>query len=63
MPITDEELAKEFANIINKHSLENKNGTPDFIIGEYLVRCFRSFETAVQDREKWYGRSDHGSKM
>lgn len=61
--VSDEELAKEFAAVINRHSLETVSQTPDFIIAEYLVRCLHNFEQSVVDREKWYGRSDSGSRL
>lgn len=36
--------------------MENGSNTPDFILAQYLVNCLLSFNSAVQCREKWYGR-------
>lgn len=41
---------------INCHSAENGSDTPDFVLAEYLTSCLASFDRAVKEREKWYGR-------
>jgi hypothetical protein len=47
---------QELENLINKNSLENCSNTPDFVLAEFLNGCLRAFDTAVNEREKWYGR-------
>ena len=47
---------EELTGIINKYSRENASNTPDFILAKYLEACLPAFETAVQQREIWYGR-------
>jgi len=49
------ELREEFAAVINRHSGENEANIPDFILADYLVRCFNVFNYATQSRDKWYG--------
>lgn len=49
-------LAKELSAVLNRHSVENGSNTPDFILAQYLLGCLAAFETAVNAREKWYGR-------
>ena len=44
----------ELEKLINKHSMENGSGTPDFILADYLVACLLAFDSAVGKREKWY---------
>ena len=51
---------KELENLINRHSMENGNDTPDFLLAEYLCDCLASYEVAVTKREKWYGREVNG---
>ena len=41
---------------INHHSKENGSNTPDFILAQYLAGCLAVYDTAVQQRETWYGR-------
>jgi hypothetical protein len=41
-----EELIREFARVINYHSLEQKSNTPDYILAEYLVTCLFAFDMA-----------------
>lgn len=52
---------KELANLINKHSLENGSGTPDYILAQYLSACLKVFSTIVKAREDWYGRKTNGT--
>ena len=50
-------LRQDIEEAINKHCGENGSDTPDFILAEYLVACLDAFDTATEQREKWYGRS------
>ena len=47
---------RELQELINRHSRENASNTPDFILAQYLDGCLANFDTAVQQRETWYGR-------
>jgi len=49
-------FSKELGDLINRHSIENASGTPDFILAEYISDCLHSFCTASNARDKWYGR-------
>lgn len=51
------EFERDLDALINRHSLENESNTPDFILAQYLVGCLKVFAMAVNDREKWYGRT------
>jgi len=53
---------KELENLINTHSQENTSNTPDFILAQYLIGCLAAFNTAVQQRETWYGRDARPSQ-
>jgi hypothetical protein len=46
---------KEVATIINKHSMENRSNTPDYILAEYLLGCLTVYENTVVSRD---GRKD-----
>lgn len=50
------EFQKELEHLINRTSQENGSDTPDWILAEYLKNCLWSFNTALEAREKWYGR-------
>lgn len=54
------ELIREFAQIINKHSLENDSNTPDFILAEYLFDCLISAQILVCARTAWYNPTNNG---
>jgi len=46
----------ELTGLINHYSIENASNTPDFILAQFISGCLESFNGAVQQREKWYGR-------
>lgn len=50
------DFRKELQSAINRCSKENASNTPDFILAQYLEGCLATFDTAVQQRETWYGR-------
>lgn len=47
----------ELEHLVNKYSQENASNTPDFILAQYICNCLLAFNTAVQQRETWYGRN------
>lgn len=49
------EFRKELEVLINKHGMEQRSDTPDFILAEYLQGCLQVFDKAVVRREQWYG--------
>ena len=51
------EFRGELERLINKCSKENGSDTPDFILALFLNNCLKAFDSAVRQREKWYGRS------
>lgn len=53
----DDDLRKNIEDAINCASAENKSDTPDFILAEYLMDCLKAYDSAVEKREKWYGRN------
>ena len=55
------DFRKELEALINRTSQENTSNTPDFILSDYLVACLAAFDTAVQQRETWYGRDGRPS--
>lgn len=55
--MSDEELVRDLAAVINRHCRENVSNTPDFILAMYLRDQLIAFERASLAREKWYGKS------
>lgn len=49
-------LDQELTRLLNCYSQENASNTPDYILAQYLLGCLGAFNTAVQQRETWYGR-------
>ena len=58
---TDLTFEKELEHLINRYSFENPSNTPDFILAQYMKGCLDVFNTAVQQRENWYGRDPRPS--
>lgn len=54
MPQTD--FRTNLTALLNSYSMENGSNTPDFILAEYLLYSLAAFDTAMNAREKWYGR-------
>jgi hypothetical protein len=49
-------FTEELADLLNKHSMENESGTPDFILARHLAACLVAWNCSIQEREAWYGR-------
>lgn len=47
-------LMKSIEEAINIESWENEANVPDFILAEFLIRCFNAFNDMVKKRDKWY---------
>ena len=47
----------ELRALINRHSLENYSNTPDYLLAAFLSDCLEAFDTTVNARERWYGRT------
>lgn len=56
-----EKVVREFAEVINKNSLENDSNTPDFILAEYLVHQLEVFNNLTVVRNRWYDKNTHDS--
>jgi len=57
--ITNENMQsfkEELCSLINKYSIENGSGTPDFILAEYLIDCLHALNFCIYSREGWYTR-------
>lgn len=50
------DLEAAIAAALNSFSAENASNTPDWILAQYLLGCLAAWNTAVQQRETWYGR-------
>ena len=51
-------LETDLAAVLNSASAENGSDTPDFILAQYLLGCLQAWDTAIQARNKWYGRAE-----
>ena len=54
----NDEFKKELELLINKYSIENESDTPDWIIAEYMMNSLQIFNNTINQREKWYDRSN-----
>ena len=52
----ESKFEKKLESLLNECSMENGSNTPDFILAKYLQDCLTAFNTALQSRERWYGR-------
>jgi hypothetical protein len=56
-PNAPSEFVRDLESLINRHSMENASGTPDFILAQYLESCLIAFDTAIKQRARWRGES------
>ncbi len=45
----------ELQQLINKHSLENRSNTPDFVLASLLESVLKTWELHTVERDRWYG--------
>lgn len=50
-----ESFIKELEQVINKHGVDNELNTPDFILAQYVVRCFANLGGLMAGRDTWFG--------
>jgi hypothetical protein len=55
-------LMVEIEESLNRASRENRSGTPDFILAEYLMACLHAFEAATNRRDEWHSVDLSGFK-
>ena len=48
-----DEFRTELTALINKHSLEGRSNTPDFLLSEYLMRCLWAYEETTMRAADW----------
>lgn len=51
------DFSRDISHVINRYSMENASGTPDFILGDLLTSVLASFNDAIQKRSEWRGES------
>lgn len=61
MPRKD--FQSELTSLINRYSRENESNTPDWILSNYIENCLLAFNTAVQQRENYYGRDPRPTEI
>lgn len=49
---------KELGSLINRYSLDNYSGTPDFILASFLGNVLTDWNHAIGARAKWRGESN-----
>lgn len=46
---------QELVSLLNKHSMENRSGTPDWILGEFVMASLRAWNLGTRLRSEWRG--------
>ena len=49
-------LVKEIAAVLNRHSVENRSNTPDFMLAEFMLGVLNVYENTLRNREQWRSR-------
>lgn len=53
-----EKFIKELEQLINRHSVDTELETPDFLLAKLLTKTLQTYQTANQERDSWFQRSD-----
>jgi hypothetical protein len=51
----DKDLARDLAEVVNRHSRENLSNTPDFLLAEFMLAALEAAELFTAKRDRWYG--------
>lgn len=49
------EFTEELIALLNKHGIDNRCNTPDYILAEYLTSCLELYKNTVRSRDTWFG--------
>ena len=58
-----EEFVRELAEVINRHSMENRSNTPDFMLAEFMAGCLNVYENTIRNRAEWSSSSNKIQKV
>lgn len=47
----------QLEKLINRNSMENGSDTPDYILAQFLAGCLTTYNAALKERERWFGRA------
>ena len=48
------DFQKDLEGLLNRHSIENRTDTPDFILAEYMVENLRALEHHHHAKKCWF---------
>lgn len=54
--MSDRKFRVELTDLLNRFSKENRSGTPDYLLADFLIRCLEAFDYTTNSREEWHGR-------
>lgn len=54
--MANSKLEEDVRKLLNAVSQEDKSNTPDYILAKLLMETLATFETLVNERDRWFGR-------
>jgi hypothetical protein len=48
-------LREDLEHLLNSHNVENRCGTPDFILAAHMLAALDGFVATVNARDAWWG--------
>lgn len=49
------DFRRELAQVINRHGLDNRYQTPDFVLAFFIESCLEAFGHGTVKRDSWFG--------
>lgn len=48
------EVKRDLSSVLNRHSLDVHQGTPDFLLADFLVRSLQLHREFIIERQRWF---------
>ncbi len=49
----EKDFAKKLREVINSFQMEHATSTPDYLLTDYLMRCYNAYKQVKIDTDKW----------
>ena len=53
--ILNQQFRKELKDLLNKHSIENECGMPDFLLAEMIINHVYAVRETIKKNQDWHG--------
>lgn len=51
----DDEFLRDLSSVLNKHNMDGRANTPDFLLADYLYGSLLNYIRVKEENEEWHG--------